>query len=94
MAHSTPYRPFYTHRDPQPLEPDKVYQFEIEVVATSYVFKKGHRIRVELVNDDSTLTDDPKQHHCLPYKAGSDTIYHDAAHPSRVLLSVIPRKRK
>ena len=88
---SRPYRPYYTHRDPRPIEPGTVYQFDIEVVATCYVFKKGHRIRLEVVNGDSVMTDYPKHHHYLPFKVGNDTIYHDAAHPSRLLLPVVPR---
>ena len=45
---STPTRPFYTHTNPQPLMPGTIYQFDIEVLPISYVFKKGHRIRLEI----------------------------------------------
>ena len=50
---STPERPFYTHTNPQPLTPGEIYAFDIEVLPISYVFKKGHRIRLELANGDS-----------------------------------------
>ena len=54
---STPTRPFYTHTNPQPIEPGKVYEFDIEVLPVSYVFKKGYRIRLEIANGDLAATD-------------------------------------
>src|SRR5262249_27799662 len=32
LARSKPERPFYTHTNPQPLEPGKIYEFDIEVL--------------------------------------------------------------
>jgi len=90
-ARSTAVRPFHTHADPQPLTPGQVYAFEIEVHPASYVFKAGNRIRLELANGDSTVTDGNFAHQYLWFKQGSDTIYHDADHPSRILLPVVPR---
>jgi hypothetical protein len=88
---STPQRPFYTHVNPQPLEPDRVYKFEIEVMPASYLFKKGHRIRLEIANGDSPLTDQIFNHLYLPYKVGTDTIHHSATRASRLLLPVVGR---
>jgi predicted acyl esterase len=90
-ARSSAVRPFHTHADPQPLTPGQVYAFEIEVHPASYVFKAGHRIRLELANGDSNVTDGNFSHQYLWFKQGSDTIYHDADHPSRLLLPVVPR---
>ena len=90
-ARSTAVRPFHTHADPQPLAPGQVYAFEIEIHPASYVFKAGNRIRLELANGDSTVTDGNFAHQYLWFKQGSDTIYHDADHPSRILLPVVPR---
>ncbi len=86
---STELRPFYTHTNPQPIEPGKVYQFDIEVLPVSYVFKKGHRIRVEIVNGDSQITDNVFNHPYHPTLMGTDTIHHDAAHASCIVLPVI-----
>lgn len=90
-AVSTAQRPRHTHTDPQPLRPGEIYKFTIEVHPTSYVFKPGHRLRLEIANGDSRLTDAPFTHPYLPYKMGSDTIHHSAAHPSRLLLPVVRR---
>ncbi len=93
-ARSKPYRPFYDHDDPQPLVPGEIYKFEIEVHPAAHRFKAGHRIRVEIINGDSALTDRGWTHPYHPSKVGSDTIFHDAKHPSRLLLPVIPIKGK
>ena len=90
-ARSTPLRPFYTHANPRPIEPGEVYVYEIEVLPFCNVFKAGHRIRLEIVNGDSPLTDAIFTHQYLYYKVGSDTIEHNTAHPSRLLLPVVPR---
>ena len=88
-ARSTPHRPFHTHADPQPIEPGRLYRYEIEVMPFSNLFRKGHRIRLEIVNGDSPLTDSLFTHQYLWYKVGTDTIRHDAAHPSRLWLPVV-----
>jgi putative CocE/NonD family hydrolase len=88
-ARSTDIRPFYTHRNPQPLEPGRIYKFEIEVMPCSNVFKKGHRIRLEVANGDSMFTDSFFAHQYGWYKVGTDTIHHDAGHASRLLLPVV-----
>jgi len=82
-------RPFYTHTNPQPLTPGEVYAFDIEVLPMSYTFKKGHRIRVEIANSDSPLTDGIFSHPYHPTQIGSDTIHHDAVHASCLLLPVV-----
>jgi uncharacterized protein len=91
---SRPYWPYYDHDDPRPLEKNRPYRFEIEVLAAGYRFKAGHRIRVELANGDSPITDAVWTHPYHPSKIGADTIYHAAARPSRILLPVVGRGRK
>jgi putative CocE/NonD family hydrolase len=86
---SKPERPFYTHTNPQPLTPGEVYAFDIEVLPISYVFKKGHRLRLELANSDSPATDGVFSHPYHPTQMGTDTIHHDAGHASCILLPVI-----
>jgi len=88
-AKSTPHRPVYTHANPQPIEPGRIYKYEIELMPCAYLFKAGHRIRLEIVNGDTALTETPFfVHQYNWYKVGTDTIHHDAAHPSRLLLPV------
>lgn len=85
---TTTYRPYHTHTNPRPIEPGKIYRYEIEVIATSNLFRKGHRIRIDLSNGDSWIFDGA---HHYGLKVGKDRIYHDRDHPSHIILPVIPR---
>src|SRR6516225_5924010 len=44
-------------------------------------FKKGSRVRLEIVNGDSAITDVLWTHYFIPSKIGTDTIYHSAEYP-------------
>ena len=89
-ARSTEYRPFYRHAEHRPLVAGEVNRFEIEVHPTAHLFKAGHRIRLEISNGDSPLTDAVFTHQYMPHKHGRDTLFHDGTNPSRLLLPVIP----
>ena len=77
------------------LEPGKVYPFTIEPFPTANVFKKGHRIRVDVSSsnyprfDVNPNTGDPLGEYRRMAPA-DNTVYHDAAHPSQVVLPVVP----
>lgn len=89
-ARSSAYRPVREHTDPEPLVPGQVYKFEIEILPCANVFKAGHRIRLEITNADSPITDAIFTHQYAWFKVGTDTFYHGPRHPSRLLL---PRVR-
>jgi putative CocE/NonD family hydrolase len=86
---STPDRPFHPNTSAEALVPGTIYQFEIEVWPTSYRFSKGSRIRLELAPGDSMIGDGLFWHY-YGHKVGTDTIYHDAEHASRLLLPIVP----
>ena len=90
---STEFAPWYTHARAEPLEPGKSYTFEVPVMPTANLFKKGSRIRLELANGDSAITDFVFEHVYLPSKIGKDTIFHSAAQPSQLLLPVVTSHR-
>jgi putative CocE/NonD family hydrolase len=90
---STEFAPWYTHAKSEPLEPGKSYTFEVPVMPTANLFKKGSRIRLELANGDSAITDFVFEHVYLPNKIGKDTIFHSAAQPSQLLLPVVTSQR-
>ena len=89
---STKLRPIYTHSNPQPIEPGEIYTYEIEVMPCAHRFKKGHRVRLEIINGDSPLTDSLFTHQYLYYKVGSDTFWHNAKNASCLKLPVVPAK--
>lgn len=86
---SRPHAPHYTFAQPQKLAPGRDYEFTIAVMPTAYRFKQGSRIRLELANGDSSVTEGVFAHPYTPDKVGQDVIRHDARHPSRLLLPVM-----
>ena len=85
---STAYAPYYAHTHPQPITPGKVYGFEIAVMPTAHRFARGSRIRLELANGDSSVTELVFAHEYSPAKIGRDTIFHDKRYPSQIALPV------
>ena len=77
------------------LEPGAVYEFTIDLWITSNVFKKGHRIRVDIsssnfprfdrnLNTGRTAADDTE------IRMARQTVFHDRTRPSQIVLPVIP----
>jgi hypothetical protein len=80
----------YSHAGRKPLTPGKVYKVEVPLEPIAYRFRQGNRIRLEIACGDSPVTDGLFFHIYRPDKIGSDTILHDAAHPSHLVLPVLP----
>jgi predicted acyl esterase len=80
---------FYTHAREVPLTPGTIYELEIPLHPMAYRFRAGNRIRIEIANGDSAVTDGLFAHAYRPDKFGTDTLYHDAAHPSRMVVPVL-----
>ena len=49
--------PYHSHADTEPLRQGEVYKFEISIEPNAYRFRQGNRIRLEIVNGDSPITD-------------------------------------
>ena len=80
---------------PTLIQPGRAYEYTIQLNPTSNQFKPGHRIRVDISSSDfpnfdrnhNTGGDDYAEATLLSAK---QTIFHDAGHPSRLVLPVIP----
>jgi putative CocE/NonD family hydrolase len=77
------------------MNPDQVYKFTIDLWSTANVFRKGHRIRLEVSSSDfprfdrnSNTGEDPAP--ATKSVPASNTIYHDAEHPSALILPTMP----
>ena len=82
--------------NPRPVTPGAVEAYVIEMGATSNIFLAGHRLRVEISSSNFPRFDrNPNTGHPLgqdsELRPATQTIFHDAEHPSHILLPVIPR---
>jgi putative CocE/NonD family hydrolase len=79
---------------PELLKPDAVEQYSLELMPTSYTFKKGHRIRLYISSSNFPLWDrNPntggKIHLERNTRVAHQTVYHDSSHPSHLVLPII-----
>ena len=77
------------------LTPNEIYCYHIDLWATSNVFLKGQRIRVEISSSNFPRFDrNPNTGRPAAssgdFQTATQTVLHDAAHPSHVRLPVIP----
>jgi len=77
------------------VETGKIYLLDLNRMLTSNVFLKGHRIRVQISGAfyphfSRNLQTGRSEIVSSEMKAGRITIHHDAAHPSRIVLPVVP----
>ena len=80
------------------IEPGGSYQLTIDLVATSNLFQRGHRIRLEVYRsnfprfDRNLNTDAPVAESSEP-RIARQTVFHDSDLPSHLLLPVISEAR-
>jgi len=80
-----------------PIEPDRVYAYTIDLGATAIRFRRGHRIRLE-VSSSSFPSFDRNPNAFVPivdagpadWVVATQTVFHDGARPSRLVLPVLP----
>ncbi len=80
----------------EPIEPGKIYEYKIDMWSTSNVFLKGHKIRVEISSSnfprfDRNLNNGKDSSSSADFVKAENTIYHDAEHPSALVLPVVAR---
>jgi hypothetical protein len=80
----------------KPIVPGQIYEYKIDLWATSNVFLKGHRIRVEVSSSnfprfDRNLNTGKDGSTDTTMVKATNTIYHDAAHPSALVLPIVAR---
>jgi predicted acyl esterase len=76
-------------------DPDDVVRYEIRIPAVANTFKKGHRIRIAVMNaldnynfpNSNTGGDES---HVTETVIGKMAIHHSKEHPSHVLLPILP----
>ncbi len=83
-------------QEPSLIKPGEIYEYNIDLWATSYVVKKRHRLRVEISSSnfnrfDRNLNTGKPLGLDDEMITASQTIYHNRDYPSHITLPVIPR---
>jgi putative CocE/NonD family hydrolase len=80
-------------REPDFVTPGEIYEFELELYPTANVFKPGHQIRLDVSSSNYPRFD--VNHNTgndlvadREYEIATNTIYHEASHPTHIELPV------
>lgn len=79
------------------MNPGQIYKFTVDLWATANVFRKGHALRLEISSSnfprfDKNLNTSDDVGAATRSVPATNTIYHDAEHPSALILPVLPTK--
>ena len=83
-------------RGRQLLIPGQIYEVDLEHLVTSNVFLKGHRIRVQISgsffpNFSRNLQTGELENSSAKLQKATIRVYHDADHPSQIILPIVKR---
>ena len=91
-AQSLPYRPYHAHDERWWLTPDEIVECQVEIWPTSMVFRKGHKLRLDITPRDGPASGH-FTHYNADYNAGAmNTVYSGGDKLSWLMLPVIPPK--
>ena len=90
---SLPYRPYHAHDERWWLKPEEVVECQVEIWPASMVFKKGHKLRLDISPADGVGTQHFTHFHADYNQGATATIYSGGERPSYLLLPVIPAKK-
>jgi predicted acyl esterase len=87
---SKPWLAVYTHTDPKPLVPGRVYPFSINLNPAAFLLKAGHSLALKIASADDEPDDltKVKMYHLCSQSANTITVFHDARYPSHLLLPI------
>jgi putative CocE/NonD family hydrolase len=77
------------------MSPGQIYKFTVDLWATANVFHKGHMLRLEVSSSNFPRFDKNQNTGDDAGVGGksvpaTNTIYHDAEHPSALILPIVP----
>ena len=80
---------------PELANPGETYRITVDLWATSNVFLAGHKLRLEVSSSnfprfDRNLNTGEEQARATRMIKATNVVYHDKAHPSAVILPVLP----
>ncbi|HEY1746313.1 MAG TPA: CocE/NonD family hydrolase [Xanthobacteraceae bacterium] len=98
-SRSKPWRPWHplTRSAQKKVVPGEITEYSIEIMATANLFRRGHRICLEIASADmpTGVAGATNVEYIAPHVSSSKTtlhkIYHDERRPSHLLLPIIPQ---
>jgi uncharacterized protein len=87
---SLPYRPYHVHDERQWLKPDEIVECHVEVWPTCMVFKKEHRIRLDVQPRDGVGSSVYRHYHADYNIGAQNTVHAGGDKPSYLLMPVVP----
>ena len=87
---STPYRPYHAHDERQWLKDGEIVECDVEIWPTSMVFKKGHKIRLDIGPVDGIGSLYFSHFHADYNQGALNTVYSGGDKESYLLLPIIP----
>jgi len=94
---SKPWQPWHPHTRAVPVVPGEVTEYAIEIMPIANLFKKGHKLKLEIWGCDYPLDavdpilQWPWRSHLSYDKEVSYQIYHSPKYPSRLLIPIIQK---
>ncbi|RJR40088.1 MAG: hydrolase, partial [Desulfobacteraceae bacterium] len=89
---SKPWLPYHVHTRREPLTPNEVYEFNIEIRPYGILFEPGHRIgiRIKCVDDEEPISslEGHSVGHLWRNNVARITVQHNDQYPSHLLLPV------
>ena len=84
-------------KSPTPIEPNKVYEYAVDLWATGITFLAGHRIRVDVTSSsfprwERNLNTGESNANSVNTQVAHQRIFHDPERPSRITLTVVERE--
>jgi putative CocE/NonD family hydrolase len=95
---STPWWPWHplTREARKPVTPGVIEEYQIQILATANLFRQGHRICLDITSLDlptgvaGATNAEYVPYHICSSKTVVHKVYHDRAHPSHLLLPIVP----
>jgi predicted acyl esterase len=84
---SRPGRPWHTHQQRQPLQPDEIVPVEIEILSSSTYFEAGAALQLDVLGHDAANY--PAFKHGRSVNRGQHSIHTSRTYPSMLLTPFV-----
>jgi hypothetical protein len=94
---SRPWQPVHLHQERNPLEPNKIYEFNIEIRPYAILLHPGHCLKLKIKGADDetpkTFLDNLGVGQIWRQRTSHVTVYHNERYPSNLLLPITSGNR-